>query len=198
VRARVCIASSHTVPTTVPRGTPRRQVRGRALPTAAQPACMCPSAAACRRRPLPKRRRFPVLVSGDCFGSAAAQCVRSTALTAKRRGSLSAFACPTASEQLHVRRRPRAARLPPHRARASLVRDLSVASALRASDHSRVRARHGCASGRASPALTRRSPRCQQLPPPCAPRGRLPCAQASPALGAPCSSKRRAGTRSRA
>ncbi len=46
--------------------------------------------------------------------------------------------------------------------------------------------------------FTRRSPRLQTAPPPCAPRGRLPCAQASPALGAPCSSRRRSGTRSSA
>jgi hypothetical protein len=42
--------------------------------------------------------------------------------------------------------------------------------------------------------LTRRSPHCRQPPPPCAPRGRLLCAPASLALGAPCSSRRRSGT----
>jgi hypothetical protein len=46
--------------------------------------------------------------------------------------------------------------------------------------------------------LMRRSPRQQSPPPPCAPRGRLLCAQASPALGAPCSSRRRRNTLSSA
>jgi hypothetical protein len=43
--------------------------------------------------------------------------------------------------------------------------------------------------------LTRRRSDQRPAPPPCGPRGRPPCAQASPALGAPCSSRRRSGTR---